>query len=54
MVKREATKCFLVWRIFIQVKKLVHTVNIYNSKCSSLHRDYVKIALVLTLRAPNI
>lgn len=53
MVKREATKCFPAWRIFIQMKKLVHTANIYDSKYSSLHDDYVEIALVLTLRAPN-
>lgn len=38
----------------MQMKKLVHTVNVYESKCSSLHDDYVEIALVLTLRAPNI
>lgn len=35
-------------------EEIVHTVNNDESKCSSFHDDYVEIALVLTLRAPNI
>lgn len=54
MVKREATKCFPAWRIFIQMKELVHAVNNDKSKCSSFHDDYIDIALVSVLRAPNI
>lgn len=55
MIKMEATKCFPAWEIFIEMKKLVHTVNSNERfKCSSLHDEYVEIALVLTLRASNI
>jgi len=50
----EARKCFPAWEIFVEVKKLVHTVNTSERpECSSVH-DYVKIALGLTLRASNI
>lgn len=48
MMKREAAKCFLVWKTALAIKKLLHTVNTNEkSKCLSLCDGYVQVAQVL-------
>lgn len=42
MMKMEAAKCFPVWQIALEIKKLLHTVNTNErSKCLSLCDGYV-------------